>query len=623
VRAAFGLLRRAGLAAAVLLWLASGAQADERILAFHSDITVHRDGTLEVRETIRVRAEGRNIRRGIYRDFPTLYPRDGGGQVVVGFSFQSASRDGDVEPWRVENRQNGKRIYLGSAARTLPPGEHTYELVYRTDRQMGFFADHDELYWNVTGNGWGFAIDSASATIRLPDEIPRESIRLEAYTGAQGAKGRDYLAEMRDGRPYYLTTRPLPPEHGLTIVASWPKGYIQAAVENALPPQGPAASPGYDFSRDSGQVEEFHADSPAENFLKRTLPRSNTPFWLALGGFLGLLGYYYLIWDKVGRDPPGKMIIPEYQPPADQSPASMRYILRMGYDNECFAAAVLSLAVKGHLRIQQDAGVLGIGKTFTLIRQTPGAGAQPPTADEQVLLNELFSSGQSLELEEKNHRIVRRARRLHDQSLEKRYSNGFFHINGGWHFLGIVISLVVLLALTLPGNLDPWPRWYLTQPLGWLAASLAIAGIILNGIFGKLLKAPTPKGRAAMDHIRGFRMYMEVAEGESLRKVTAPPPPLTPRLYEAYLPAALALDVEQKWAERFASVLDIQAPNYQPAWYSGPGFDAARLGAFSSQLGKSLNNAISSSSQAPGSKSGSGGGGSSGGGGGGGGGGGW
>jgi hypothetical protein len=70
-------------------------------------------------------------------------------------------------------------------------------------------------------------------------------------------------------------------------------------------------------------------------------------------------------------------------------------------------------------------------------------------------------------------------------------------------------------------------------------------------------------------------------------------------------------------------VLDIQAPNYQPAWYSGPGFDAARLGAFSSQLGKSLNNAISSSSQAPGSKSGSGGGGSSGGGGGGGGGGGW
>jgi uncharacterized membrane protein len=121
----------------------------------------------------------------------------------------------------------------------------------------------------------------------------------------------------------------------------------------------------------------------------------------------------------------------------------------------------------------------------------------------------------------------------------------------------------------------------------------------------------------------GFKMYLEVAEGEELKRVTAPPPPLTAELYESYLPSALALDVEQKWSERFASVLNIQAPDYQPSWYSGPGFDAARLGAFSSGLSKSLSSAISSSSTAPGSKSGSGGGGSSGGGGGGGGGGGW
>lgn len=611
------------VAALALTALAAGAFADERILAFHSDITVQRDGTLEVRETIRVRAEGRNIRRGIYRDFPTSYPREGGGQVIVGFSFESASRDGNVEPWRVEDRQNGKRIYLGSAARTLPPGEYTYELAYRTDRQMGFFADHDELYWNVTGNGWGFPIDVASASIRLPDEIPRDAIRLEAYTGPQGAKGRDYHAELREARPYYVTTRALGAQQGLTIVASWPKGYIQPAVENALPATSPVTSPGYDFARDAAQAPDFSGLSPAEKLLERHLPLSNAPFWLALVGFFVLLAYYYLIWDKVGRDPPGRVIIPEYQPPAGQSPASMRYILRMSYDDECFAAAVLSLAVKGYLRIQQDAGILGFGKTFTLIKQpAPDAGARPLSADEQELLRELFAQGPTLELEQKNHRIVRRARREHEHSLEKGYSTGFFHINGGWHFLGIVISLLVLAVLALPGNLEPWPRWYLTQPLGWLAASMALAGIILNGVFGKLLKAPTPKGRAAMDHIRGFRLYMEVAEGETLKQVAAPPP-LTPQLYESYLPAALALDVEQKWAERFAQVLDVQAPNYQPAWYSGPGFSAARIGAFSSQLGKSLNGAISSSSQAPGSKSGSGGGGSSGGGGGGGGGGGW
>ena len=122
--------------------------------------------------------------------------------------------------------------------------------------------------------------------------------------------------------------------------------------------------------------------------------------------------------------------------------------------------------------------------------------------------------------------------------------------------------------------------------------------MLANGVFGWLLKAPTPRGQAALDHIRGFKMYLEVAEGEDLKRVTAPS--LTPQLFESYLPAALALDVEQKWAERFASVLDVQAPGYQPASYSGPGFDARHLGAFSSQLGSSLNHAISSASTPPG-----------------------
>ncbi len=599
------------------------ARADERILSFDSTITVARDGTLSVREVIRVRAEGQNIKRGIYRDFPTTYPGKNGGTIVVGFAFDSATRDGNAEPWRVENHQNGVRIYLGSKSVTLPRGEHTYELHYRTDRQTGFFADYDEIYWNVTGNGWGFEIDQATATLLLPDDIPREKIRFEAYTGPQGTKARNYAAELRDGAPHYRTTRRLDEREGLTIVASWPKGYILPAVENPAPLVGAVQSQDYDHARDAGQAAATRGWSPLEGFLGRRIQHDNGVFWYTLMGFLALLTYYYFIWDRVGRDPPGRVIIPEYQPPADQSPASMRYITRMRYDNECFAAAVLSLAVKGCLRIEQDAGILGFGKTFTLIRQ-PAPDKPALTADEHVLLKELFAAGDTLVLKQENHRVVGGARRKHSASLKNLYSSGFFSINGGWHFLGIVISLLVLaMAFVFPGNTDTWPAWHLTTPLGWATIALALAGIAANGVFGRLLKAPTPKGQAAMDHIRGFRMYLEVAEGEELKRMTAPPPPMTRQLFEAYLPAALALGVEQKWAERFASVLDIQAPDYHPGWYSGPGFSARNLGAFSSSLGSSLNSAISSASTAPGSKSGSGGGGSSGGGGGGGGGGGW
>lgn len=617
-RRSYGLL-------ALLAWLALGAvaRADERILSFESTIHVALDGTLEVRELIRVNAEGRNIRRGIYRDFPTIYEAQDGRTIVVGFAFVGATRDGNDEPWRIEARGNGQRIYLGNPSATVPPGEHTYELVYRTDRQMGFFADHDELYWNVTGNGWAFPIDRASATILLPGNIPREQLKLEAYTGPSGAQGRDYRAELRDGAPYYSTTRPLREREGLTIVASWPKGFLMAGVEQPAPLAGPTHSPGYQFPATSAPDPTRIGWSPLESLLERPLPHDNGAFWYTLAGFLVLLGYYAFIWNRVGRDPPGRVIIPEYQPPADQSPASMRYILRMGYDDECLGAAVLSLAVKGYLRIQQESGLLKFGQTYTLIK-SPEPGKQPMTPDEKILLDRLFAKGDTLVLKDNNHAVVEGARSAHYACLKRLYSAGFFRINGWWHFLGVVLSLFVLAtAIILPGAGDDWPWWHFTTPLGWATCALALGALIANGVFGWLLKAPTPKGRAAMDHIQGFRMYLEVAEGEELKRVTAPPPPMTPQLFESYLPAALALDVEQRWAERFVSVLDLQAPNYQPGWYVGSGFDSRRLGAFSSQLGSSLTGAIAASSTPPGSKSGSGGGGSSGGGGGGGGGGGW
>ena len=264
--------------AIALLGAAAPARADERILAFDSTITVNRDGTLEVHETIRVRAEGHDIRRGIYRDFPTIYPAKDGRQITVGFYFAAAARDGQPEPWRTEAMGNGVRVYLGSAAVSLPQGEHVYELTYRTDRQMGFFADHDELYWNATGNGWGFPIDRASARILLPEAVPRADITMEAYTGAQGASGGHYTARLDNGTPFFETTRGLEPHTGLTIVAMWPKGFIMPAVEMPAVPQPLAsASPGYDYARDAGQAQSRSYDSPAEAFLHRDLPHDRRP----------------------------------------------------------------------------------------------------------------------------------------------------------------------------------------------------------------------------------------------------------------------------------------------------------------------------------------------------------
>src|SRR5262249_5587473 len=118
---------RALLYALFVLVAASGpASAVERILSFISDVVVERNGDLAVTETIRVQAEGASIRRGILRDFPTVYTRPDGTRVEVGFTVQSVTRDGSPETWATEGMTNGVRIRIGSADRTLSFGPHEY-----------------------------------------------------------------------------------------------------------------------------------------------------------------------------------------------------------------------------------------------------------------------------------------------------------------------------------------------------------------------------------------------------------------------------------------------------------------------------------------------------------------
>eukprot|EP01035_Chromulina_nebulosa_P051950 gene51950-biopygen36749 len=164
--------------------MATGAGAGEVIRDYHADITVNADATLEVTETIRVNAEGDQIRRGIFRDFP-LYAQDENGlRRKVDFDLIAVERDGAPEPFHTESISGGIRIYTGSADVFLRPGEYVYTITYRTGRQIRYFDDHDELYWNVTGTGWMFAIERASAAVQLPDSA--EPTQTTVFTGAMG-----------------------------------------------------------------------------------------------------------------------------------------------------------------------------------------------------------------------------------------------------------------------------------------------------------------------------------------------------------------------------------------------------------------------------------------------------
>jgi len=211
--------------AVLLLSLSFSVQAEEYIESFHSDIEVQRNGDLQVTETIVVRAEGKSIRRGIFRDFPTRYKTAKGRSVSVGFEVLSVQRDGRPEPYHIKNQSNGKRLYIGEQNVFLSPGFYEYQIQYLTTRQLGFFEDFDELYWNVTGNGWAFRIDRASARVTLPDAV--SDFQLSGYTGPQGSTAQNLRYRRSSGnQAYFESSQPLGRNEGLTIVAGWPKGLV-------------------------------------------------------------------------------------------------------------------------------------------------------------------------------------------------------------------------------------------------------------------------------------------------------------------------------------------------------------------------------------------------------------
>src|SRR4030095_3418661 len=99
----------------------------------------------------------------------------------------------------------------------------------------------------------------------------------------------------------------------------------------------------------------------------------------------------------------------------------------------------------------------------------------------------LSASGNSLELKQENHSEISSARSHHNEAIKSGYSSGFFKINGGWHVLGIAVSVLLAApALLSPGCTDNYPEWHFTTPAGWFTLLMVLAMLVANGVFGML-----------------------------------------------------------------------------------------------------------------------------------------
>jgi hypothetical protein len=559
-----------------------------RVKNFNAQILVKNDGTFYVHETMNIFTNGvtfgqKNPRMlsGIYRSISSRIQGKHTYYRIMGFEMIGATMDGQPITYSVETFGSWftKYIFLQPEGLSLSPGNHEFTLAYTTDRHINFLPDHDEFFWWIFGeggHGWATSVETISITVILPDgshgiidsldehswnkgigKIP-ELLRRAAES--EGTNVLRYSRVVSEKKPY------------LSVVISMPKGTVQEP----------------DISM---RMVFFFRD------MKAYLP-----------GIIGLTVfflYYIIVWVRVGRDPKGKSIVPLYRPPANCSPAVARRIITMGYDRTCFSSALLNLAAKGAIRILPHVSRYAVEKTGT-----NNSGIFP---DEQVLYEALFEDETRQATQSKwkvlDAVTIHHAYRKHYRHLKSSVGKRFFLKNARYVIPGIIISLIVaainaeivdvegsyvkelaglglwtiiagficrflsrknVLELKKPSRLV-----YLTLlfPAVLYSAAVIISHafevydirqfmfllplfIMLTAhlFFYFLLRAPTPLGRKVLDDIEGFRTYLAAAEGDRLDRMT--PPEKTPKLYQAYLPYALALGVENRWSEKFSGVID-------------------------------------------------------------------
>lgn len=545
------------------IFFQSKTYGPEYIKEFNSDITINSDGSLDVTETIVYVNKNLPNKHGIFRDFPTAYKGPYGTNYTVRFQVKNVLRNGVPEFYTVETIRGGKRISTGDDT-VIPPGKSTYTITYHTHRQLGFLPEYDMLYWNVTGNGWPWVIEKATATVHVPKDIPTASIRAHAFTGSMGEPGGAYRSQIHDDNSVtFETTQSLWIKQGLTIQVSWPKGFI----------------------REPTTMEEF----------RDTLYDNAGIIIVLLSLLFSIL--WYLVWWRIMRRKEARLggpIIPLFEPPANMSPGEVRYILKMNYDAKQFAAEAVDMAIKGLIII--DYKKVWWSDTYSLIKQRNLSSRD--SALHKDLAKLLFSQKNTLELSQKNQTVLKKAGKCIENTFEARDDSLF--IKNGLLTAFPLISTITLFFIAVMFNYE------ILEWLGFIF--IIVIGMHILGY--QLIKSYTPDGCRIKHQILGFKMFLETTESDRMELIGTPPTQ-TPELYEKYLPYAIALGVEKQWSRKFAHVfynLEKKGSPYTPIWYHGGDFKTFNAQSFSSTLSSSLQSAANSSGAGGFGKGGSGGG---------------
>lgn len=338
--------------------------AEEKINSFDVEIVAHKNGDMTVTENITYDF-GQEERHGIFRDIP-LVSRVGDLYRVIKIDFEDIKRDGRDESFEVEKMSKETEVKIGDADKTIS-GIHNYIIIYSVKNGIGSnYIDHDEIYWNVTGNSWQIPIEKASYKVTTDFSIePLESI---CYTGPITSRFQNCKVLGNS----VVSTSALEPYQGMTAVTKFP---VDTFPDSVLQTSEPVFDP---------------------DFL--TILRFYIPIVIILNVLLGpfLLFKYFTSWKGKNFGSPAV----NFDIPKELSPAEAGIIDNAKLEKNDVIATIFDLAIRKYIKIEE----VKINKTlmpdetdFKIVKLKEFSGLND---FEEKLISRLFRDGGEVKLKD-------------------------------------------------------------------------------------------------------------------------------------------------------------------------------------------------------------------------------
>jgi uncharacterized membrane protein len=502
------------------------AQAKElRIEKFNAKISVLPDSSVDITETITAHFIG-GPWHGLYREIPVEYVTPQQMNYSLFLDIKSVT-DGDGRKLKYETSRvrhyRKLKIYLNNPDDSV----QVINIEYTVSDALRFFEDHDEFYWNITGDEWDLPIASASASIKLPAEA--KNIRANIFTGSFRSRGREALAEIVDNDVEVRTTAPLAYHEGVTVAIAF----------------------------DKGAVREPTAADRVGLFL-----RSNWP----LGFPAVVAAFMFWLWWKNGRDPRLRPIAAQYEPPDKLTPSEMGTLIDNSADMRDITAAIVDLAVRGYIVIKEQTTehLMGLYKDqeYSFVLQKDRAAWSALTAHEQALLDGIFGAGtvgETVGMASLHNQFYKSLPVIKNGIFAALVGKGYYRrrpdsVRGTYIGAGLVVGFLAIWGGTALGGM------FGMASLTFIIAGIASAAVIC--LFGLVMPARTVAGTRALEGVLGFEDFLAHVESDRFNRMIK-----TPEMFERFLPYAMALGVEKNWSKAFANIYT-QPPN----WYQGGSF---------------------------------------------------